>query len=538
MNSFKRAITCLRRQPGKSAILLGLVFVLGTTLSGAIAVRNAILAVEEQAMMQIPALATIDFNWQNAAQEAGVEMWDLDPFTIRASQPTRTDVATIGSLPYVRVYDFAFNPRFFSHSLSWAEMSIDIDRLPTGLSLRDAEGAVQGVTGWGGTLEHFTGRGVANPNITDIDANLITLHAGRTFTQAEIDNNENVVLVSRLFADVNGLSIGSTIELENIAINYALMGTEGSGNFMVDRANVDFWLKHQIFEVEVIGIFEMTHEFIYENYDAWRMHTALHNRGQLYNRIYMPIGVAQQMIDFVNNGIIEIADDLRAVFGAGDAQGLIEEAPRLESMFILSDPRNAEAFASAANEMLPANWEILDLRATTSYVIASMDTLLQLADFIQWMTIGASVIVLTLILVILFRERRREIGIYMALGDKRGRIIGQMLLEVWVVAVVGITLALFTSSLLSDNISRSLLEQQLSAQITQGRNDGTTAVPWQLALFNPAQLDAGEMLAMHEVSLDLETVVIFVSASSMVVLVSTVLPILYLVKLNPKKVLL
>jgi len=531
MSLFKRAATSVMRQQGKSAFLLILIFILGTALSGAISIRNAIRVTEERIWMQMPAIATVNLD-TFAAIFDGV----FHPLFARETQPTREEIATIGNSSHVRAYDFFFNPRFFSSDLSWAAMDIDESRLPSGVNIEMLEREINGISAWGGTLEMFTGRGVANPDLTDIEANLITLMRGRTFTQEEIDNDAMVVIVSRMFAEINNLSIGSIIELENIVHNYPIMFSEGTGNWMIDRAREEFMLVHRKLEVEVIGIFDIESEFIYENYLGWQFNAAIGARSLLYNRIYMPIGIAENMIIFESEALLEIVDEIREI--GPDFVGLIPDAPEIESLFILYDPRNLDIFSLVAEEMLPDFWIVQDLSSNVEHVIASMDSMLEIADFIQWTAAGASIIVLTLIIVLFLRDRRHEIGTYMALGERRGRVIIQILIEVGVVAVVAIVLALFAGYFLSNTVSTALLEQQLIDQMSEGESNQVDVIPWQLVLFNPGQMTVEETLELYRVSLDMTKTVRFVGIGVVVILASVALPIWYVIKLEPKEVLL
>jgi len=534
MKIFKRATTNIMRQPGKSMILLFLVFILGTVLAGAISIRGAMITTEESLMMRLPAISTIEFDWESAHANTAEDV--LLSTVMGRSQPTREVLHTIGNLPYVRSYDFNFSPMFFSRDLLWSIMEIDEARFPEGENMNTLAWVLDSVGAMGGTLAMFTGRGVANPELTDIEAGLITLTDGRTFTQEEIDRDAPVVVVSEAFARANHLSINSIINLENIAHNYPTMGRQGTGNFAIDRGEEAFWLNHRTLEVQVIGIFDIYREFNYESYEGWLFGAALAERANLYNRIYMPIGVAEDMLNFVNDTYLEHYDEFGATFGEG-TQGIIEEIA-LSSIFILYDPRDLDAFSVAAEDLLADFWGMRDLSATTDHVITSMDIILQLADFVQWVAVATSIIVLTLIIVLFLRERRHEIGIYMALGDKKGRVISQILIEVGLTALVGIIMALFVGNMVSETISRNMLEQHLiEQQVTEEMRSPLAVVPWELVLFNPGELSIEEALEMYHVALDIPTMLRFVGVGSVVILASTVIPIWYVVKLEPKKIL-
>jgi len=520
MNFFKRATTSIMRSFGKSLILLILIFILGVVLSGALFARNAIITAEESLMMQMPAVATLTFDIYEAA-EAG-----LPVFQEQIIPPTREEMFEVGNLPYVRIYDFTITTTFFSRDLLWAEMDIDEERLPETENLHSLSWFFQGARSRGAYIELFTGTGVNNPDITDIAAGLITLVDGRTFTQEEIDNNTMVVVISQAFAATNNLEVGSMIEFENIAHDYITMGREGTGVFELDRHDERFILASQTIEVEVIGIFDFAHEFVYEGHEGWHFTAALAAHSGLYNRIYLPIGIAEDVMNFV---IVAMDDEMREV-------AVIGEEPWLQSIFVLYDPRNLEDFSVEASALLPEFWGTGDVSAAFDPVVNTMDTMLQIADLVHWSVIGVSITVLTLVIILFLRDRRHEIGIYMALGEKKLRMMFQILTEIVLIALVAITLALFVGNVLSDGISRQMFEQRLTQQMEESRNVADI-IPWELALFNPGVMSIEDAIKMYDVSLDIGTITTFIGVGIAVILVSTIIPIWYIAKLEPREVL-
>jgi len=509
MNIFKRSVINITRQPVKSIILCLLIFILGTALSGAISVRNAIITTEESLMLRIAPVSTIGFiGTEHAA----------------TMQPTREEISAVGNLPYVRTYDFTLRVNFMSQNLLMPDVDIDLDKIPS-----EHHGMIQWLVQSprvrGGSMDEFHGRGVHNPEITDIATGLITLIDGRTFTQEEIDENAKVVVVSRELAEVNNLSTGSMIELENIAHDYRFMGRDGTGDFAVDRSNEDFMVARQTLEFQVIGIFDINHEFVYEGTDH-DLHPAIIQRIDLYSRFYMPSGVAAQMLNFV----IDAMDDEMLEVAMPNSDDMFE------SIFVLYHPRDLETFSTYAKELLPESWGMRDSSGAFTPIIASMDTMLQIADGVQWVIAFASMVILTLVIALFLRDRRHEIGTYMALGDKKARVIIQILIEIGLIATVATTLALFAGNILSDTISRSMFEQQLTQQM-QESNHVVDVIPWELALFNPGEISIEETLEMYNIMLDVTTVFTFIGVGSAVILVSTIIPIWYVVKLEPKEIL-
>jgi len=541
MNAFKRAVTNIKRQPVKNGVLLFLIVVLATASSGAISVRQAINNTEESIMLKTPAVATFSLNVQAVVEETDTPQMRLGSDTWRTNRPTFEDISAIGDLPYVRMYDAVMLPYFFSRDLDWGRLEIDEQRLPPGVSISSMESVIGGVFGFRGDdfgyMELFFGRGVANPNMVDIDAGLIDLILGRTFTEEEISNAEQVVIVSQAFATANELSVGSIIEFENSVYNFALHAREENEGFTThwdDR----FLVAHRILEFEIVGIYDVDREFNYEDYDDWLIEVSLGEEARLQNRIYMPITVAEDILTFSNEGNLLLIDDIIELFDEDMAEEFIQEEPWIESIFVLYDPRDIDAFQEAGSAQLPGFWEINSLRDVNARLISSMDTVREIADWILIASVCATIAILTLIITLLLRDRRHEIGVYMALGEKKKRVIFQFLTEIILVSTTAIIIALFIGNSISATISKNLVEQHLIDNVQQGQvifGDG--ALPPELMHFNLGELSIDETLEMYDTSLDIATILTFIGIGAIVILLSTVIPIVYVIKLEPKKVL-
>ena len=172
-----------------------------------------------------------------------------------------------------------------------------------------------------------------------------------------------------------------------------------------------------------------------------------------------------------------------------------------------------------------------------------MDTFLGIADFILLGTLLAAVIILILLIMLLTRERRREIGIYLALGEQKKKIILQMLLEVFVVTIIGMTLAFGIGSFLANELSEIMIINELQANRDENQiRSGIMGVPegnvfWSMGIPS-VELTIEEMMTSFDNSLSFNTVVIFYLSGLTVVTLATSVSVIYIVKMNPKKILL
>jgi len=474
MEVFKRAMRALIGQSVKSLLLFLLITSLGSALLSGMSMSRAMIVTEENLLMQLPAVATLvyegdlNFGW---------------------GQPTKEEMTLVGNLPYVRAFDFVLQVFFYSQELSW------INTMDPG---------------------YFTARGVNNPAITDIESGLISLFDGRAFTQEEIDQNAHVMVISRSIAAVNDLTVGSMIEISNIAHDYRWNGDWS------DRFNEEFVLSKQMLEFEVIGIY-----------------TSFEEEGEAYflggtTFFYLPFGVAENMHNFRIETLFEVDEETFSNLG----QGSIEEVPYLTALYVLNSPRDLESFFDASFALLPDDWTTRGIDESIFAPIASsMDIMLELANGIQFVLVIASIIILTLLLLLFLRDRRHEIGIYIALGEKRAKIILQILLEVSVVSLVGFVSAILIGYIFSQRITSFLFEQHLIEHLDPHFFSTGVTTPLELANHVP-HLSVAEIMALFDVTLGVTTVLVFVSLGLILVIISTTIPVWYALKLKPKDLLL
>jgi putative ABC transport system permease protein len=138
------------------------------------------------------------------------------------------------------------------------------------------------------------------------------------------------------------------------------------------------------------------------------------------------------------------------------------------------------------------------------------------------------------------RDRRHEIGIYSALGERKIRVISQIVFEVIVVAFTSITLSLFAGGLIASSISKKTLNNQMIGDASGDDNSkpyieyGSSSLDWMGYGINVTSED---LMSAYKVSLTGSTIIIFYIIGLGTVLVSTIIPIIYITKLKPKKIL-
>ena len=101
MNFAKRGIASVMRKPGKTIILLVLIFMLGNIIAGAISVRQAVENTELDLRAKMSPVAAIEID-----DEKLTANYDLNPEFSPETLAVEV-IEKIGALPYVEYFDYS-----------------------------------------------------------------------------------------------------------------------------------------------------------------------------------------------------------------------------------------------------------------------------------------------------------------------------------------------------------------------------------------------------------------------------------------------
>jgi len=495
MRLFKRASINVRRLPGKSLILLLLVFILGMVTTGAISVRSAIHTTDlslrrnmRPVVIPVRDQAALDYEWTVLGN------WDAD------ARLTPEIIYEIGHLPYVDYFDYSMILQLWSFELDrW--LPVPRGQIISHFGILDPD-----------LGETFMVTGVSHPEFLDLQQGIIELVNGESFTDLQLQEGDHVAVVSSLWAAYNGLGIGDVFSMDNV----------------VHAADFTERFNYQTYEFEIIGLFDVVGIEALDLSSSRGWGVAELRAIQNANHIYLPNTILREMVYFFNHHWF-------AVVGYEPE----EESYPLSPAFVLNDPLDTIHFREAAMPLLPDFWLLSDLSNRFEPISTSMETMRGISDAILFVTIGASLVVLGLVITLFLRDRRHEVGIYLALGERRAMIIGQVLIEIVVIAVVGITLSIFAGNQVASRLSQNMLITDLTDVRVEERRDvwdpEVDRLEW--LGFGPP-LDGEEMLAFYDFSLDPQTIMLFYLVGLATVIGATAVPIFYLTRLSPRKVLL
>ncbi|MFD2657745.1 ABC transporter permease [Gracilibacillus thailandensis] len=469
MNFFKRGLLSITRRKGKSLILLAVLFILGNVIAGAISISQATANVEESIKERLGTGATLELDY-----EALDSMDESEMMNFELPNLSEELINQIGELPYVKYYDYNITTFLASEEIeSYNPM------------MEEAEGEVE-MEGMG---PQFQLKGVNYAPLLDIEEGKSELVDGRVFTDEEIENGTPVAIISKKLAELNNIQVGDTFSLSNQIYEFSESGEQK----VTDSRDVP---------LELIGIFEPKTV----NSDSENQEESDFMDMNFQNTIYVANALVSQEIEFAVGDMPEYED-------------------RYVPFFVLNKPEDAEAFEEEVIPLLP---ELFIVRhATDSYdsIASPMESMSNLSKYVLIASVIMTILIIGLVVLLFLRDRKRELGIYLSLGESRIRVVGQIITEVLIISIIGMTLSLFTGNLLAQTVSDSLIDNN-----NNQNEEGIYYTEMQTNLTTEDVIDA------YEVSLTGDFILLFYAVGIITILLSTVIPLIYIIRLNPKKI--
>ncbi|MEG0295290.1 MAG: ABC transporter permease [Clostridium sp.] len=312
-----------------------------------------------------------------------------------------------------------------------------------------------------------------------------TLVDGREL-EAE-DLGSNVVMLEETFASENSLVVGSKLNLVNTS----------------DETS--------IIEVEVVGIYKSTTEV---DEMAQRMTAMLP-----YNKIYAPYTLV------------------------GSFKGE-EYASAVDNMiFYINDPANVEAFVEEGQNT-SIDFNTFKLDANDQAYEAMIGPVENVASFSNTTLILVTLfggVILALIIMLSIKDRTNEIGILMSLGEKRSKIISQLIVEVILVLTLSIGVSAVLGNTISDVVGNKLVQNEISTQEEEstgmpGMNQGQNREPGKFNQSNMAATNV-EVIDELDISMSGSDFGKMATISFVLAIIATLIPSIAIMRLNPKTIL-
>ena len=499
MNFIKRGWLSLTRRKGKAIILFAVFFILGNVMAGAVSIRQASTNVESVIKKQLGSTATIDLDYkalEKAYQEE--DNFKLSPLDLDM-------LKKLGESPYVKYYDYSLSAM------------VGKGDLKPFTSEKEQNGSMaMSVAGAAGGGSDFTLKGVQYPDVLDFKNKKAKLIDGRVFSEEDIKNGKKVTIISQKVAKENNLKVGDKLVLPNEIYDYSSGLTEDAEP-----------LASRDLSLEVIGIFEPidVEPVEGEKDESGNMQMDFFNT-MYQNTMYVPNAVTQEETKYQKEELSKVLPE--------EMQGNMEDM--YEPTYVLKTPEMSDSFKKESENLIPKPYKLNSSTDEYDSIAAPIKSMEKLSTYVLIAAVGASLLIVSLVVLLFLRDRKHEFGVYLSLGEKRGHILGQIIFEVVTIACLALSLSVFSGNFLSSGLYYSMIQNQIQAQAEKEADDGSG-----MFVFNPnqgSQLTEDDVSDSYQVKLTPTYVMTFFGLGIATTLGATIVPMTYLIRLNPKKIML
>lgn len=343
----------------------------------------------------------------------------------------------------------------------------------------------------------FTFSGSSQPDNLDFVLGHVTLISGRTLTANDLTSGSRVVIISDRVATQNNLLVGDLISLYQTQSGQMMPGADRQNDTSDAENAADY---------EVIGIYQAIE-------DGFSTNTIFTSNTVIYN--------------------------LMGTAGSDETNGSI--------VFLLDSPEHVAAFKEEAAVYLTSEYHVL-YSDDTEY--ASLTKPLDLLSFITsiliWVVFVAGAAIILALVTIFVRDRKFEIGLLLASGEGRMKIVAQFVLEILVIAIVAFGISAIASSVTARGVSNWIVDSQLLSQnslVTDtstalempGMMGGRNFMQSSVSLYGA--VDMQSVADKFDVAVNSKVISELLLASIALVLIGSSIPLVVIMGYKPRRIL-
>lgn len=328
----------------------------------------------------------------------------------------------------------------------------------------------------------------------------------RLFTQEEIDAGELVIITSK--------DLGQIGESEDVFQNTGFSKPGNKMEIIIPIQTVEYVDGFKEYKTVAEYKFEAT--IIGSCYGEY-----------LYNDVFIPSTTFKNIIKEVNELALE-----------NNANKVSYEVSY--AGFKLKDTKYLEQFDEKAKALmteLPNEFRYESSGLQYERNAGPVENLDTIAQVILVVAVIATIMVLSLVVLFNIFERKKEMGIYVSLGERSKNVIFQVICEVLLVSVLAISGASITGMAVGNKLSDYMLEVQRYVKRKQDLG-GIADLP---VIYKPVVFEEdysrNGIIDGYETEVSAEYFVTLYSIGTITMIISCAIPMAYITKLKPKDIL-
>ncbi|EAC9872000.1 ABC transporter permease [Listeria monocytogenes] len=497
MNFFKRAWLSMKARKGRSVLQLIIFTVVCVLILSGFTIQSAADKASELAREQLGGTVTLTVDREKQMQAMRDEAASSDSSSTESkpqfeSSPIDvSDANELAKLNHVASYNYYSSTQALASGFDPIESSGDTS------SSSDETSTTTESQGPGG--------GQGGPQMVDADLSISGLLDSATSTDFEAGTSELTSGVAITFADKdkNVAMVEENLAKENDwKVGDSFTVTSSDGNTKVT--------------LKIVGIYKTTDS----GSDMAQNFSFLNP----YNKVYVPYTVANTI-------------------KGSDYKNTVDSA-----VYTMDDAANISAFEKEAKKVDSIDWDTFKLDANdTLYqqMIGPINSVASFSKNVVYIVSIAGALILGLLVMMQVRDRKYEMGVLLAIGEKRGKLIAQFFVEILIVALVSFGLAAASSHYVAQLAGNQLLAQQNSSTTettttTENRGPGGSGQGGGPGGFGQSMSNLTkntEQIKELDIQVTLEDMLKMGGIGIGIAFISVLLPAALVLRMNPKTIL-
>ncbi|EJD5236285.1 ABC transporter permease [Listeria monocytogenes] len=415
MNFFKRAWLSMKARKGRSVLQLIIFTVVCVLILSGFTIQSAADKASELAREQLGGTVTLTVDREKQMQTMREEASSSDSSSteskpqFQSSPIDVSDANDLAKLNHVASYNYYSSTQALASGFDPIESSGDTS------SSNDESSTTAETQGPGG--------GQGGPQMVDADLSISGLLDSATSTDFEAGTSEltNGVAITSADKDKNVAMVEENLAEENDwKVGDSFTVTSSDGNTKIT--------------LKIVGIYKTTDS----GSDMAQNFSFLNP----YNKVYVPYTIANTI-------------------KGSDYKNTVDSA-----VYTMDDAANISAFEKEAKKVDSIDWDTFKLDANdTLYqqMIGPINSVASFSKNVVYIVSIAGALILGLLVMMQVRDRKYEMGVLLAIGEKRGKLIAQFFVEILIVALVSFGLAAASSHYVAQLAGNQLLAQQNSS---------------------------------------------------------------------------
>lgn len=468
-------IKSILRRPAKTTMLFLILFVIFNLIFIGFIIENSISESKDYIRIQMGSAVEYKMNYDSllsgATSNSRKGMQNIPTLSLQVANK-------MAKSPYVSQYFISETGNVNSETISPAETQ-------------------ESAGGFQRSFSDFTLKGGNVAESIDFIMDDIVLKEGTILSSENIQNGDNVILVSADVASANNLRINDTVSLSLASNNFGNGPNSDNQSTTTEAQSQDF---------QIIGIYEVKNE-------EFNVNTIL---------------TSNNVIDALNGNTA--SDDTNASI-----------------VYLLDHPDHVKAFIADNTPYLTSEYHTL-YSNDDEYVSLTkpLDLISVITSILFVVVFAAGAAIILAIVTIFVRDRKFEIGLLLSSGEGRMKIITQFVFEIMVIAILAFGLSVGTSNIASKYVGNWIVENQLLADdsvVNSSTSSTSTGGNFIRIGMGSSQtsiygdVDMQNVADEFDASVSLQVVGKLLVASVLLVLIGSGVPLVIIMGYNPRRIL-